>query len=186
MRPQESRFLTKEILNTRCVSLPWQTVACDSFLTAPISSATNKSVPLHRAIIDWLLRRDRREAIDSQSLVNLTMLALVQMGLNVGTVLTAGAVLKWYGMLDSMGVPIRSIQIESMLCDYGWMAMALPPIWLGLTLSKRRDPDTTDELNFAMVMTGWGIIAGWLLIFFNIVLFPWLNKLSGCCSLSID
>jgi hypothetical protein len=120
-------------------------------------------------IIDWLLRRDRKQAVDSHELVNLTILALTQIGLNVGTVLLASVMYKWYATPTNS----ESMPLHAWLCSYGWLAIGVSPVWLGVTISKRSNPNTSDTFNIGLVIVGWAIVAFWLWFAYRYVLvFP--------------
>jgi hypothetical protein len=81
---------------------------------------------------------------------NTVILALVQVGVIVFGVLTAGAAVKWYTTLIFLRPPTATI----CLAEYGALALVLPVGWLTAALRMKRRGADTDSAQWIIFSSG--------------------------------
>jgi hypothetical protein len=124
-------------------------------------------------LFDFLLHRDRDEPLDQSTLVNLSILALTQIGLNVATVLSAAVIYKWW---KELGIPMN--WATQALVDFGWQGIFIPVIWIGVTIKALQSPRVADEIRFALVWLGVAIVLFWLFATYHGVVWPFVRVFS--------
>ena len=108
---------------------------------------------------------------------NSVILALVQMAVITLGVLAAGTSVKWITMFNMYG-PRQELEL---ICDFGWLALALPIVWVALTLWEFRR-DTEDDTRKV-----WYVLAGVLLLAvliygsWHYAIAPWVRMLVSPC-----
>jgi TRAP-type C4-dicarboxylate transport system permease small subunit len=111
---------------------------------------------------------------------NLVILALIQVGAITAGVLAAGAYVKWMSELHLQG-PRGELEF---ICDFGWIALALPIAWAAVALWEFRRETEDDSRKVVVVILGWLLLA--LLIYgsWHYSVGPWLRLMTGCGGLS--
>ena len=102
---------------------------------------------------------------------NTVILALVQIGVIALGVLAAGASWKWMDQFNMCG-PLRELQF---ICDFGWIALALPLIWVTLTLWELRKESEDDTRKTILVFAGWLLLAVLIFGSWHYALSPWVR-----------
>ena len=87
---------------------------------------------------------------------NTVIVALVQVGVVVAGVLTAGACLKWFATFGLTPPPATTL-----LAEYGFLALALPVVWAAVTLRILRWRDESDEADEVKV---YAVLSGFVLL----------------------
>ena len=111
---------------------------------------------------------------------NLVILALTQIGAITAGVLAAGTSVKWITMFNMCG-PLRELEL---ICDFGWLALALPIIWVTFALWEFRKEREDDGRKTTYVLLGVLLLA--LLIFgsWHWAVGPWLRLCWGGLSVA--
>ena len=110
---------------------------------------------------------------------NLVILALVQIVVITLGVLAAGTCVKWMAQFNMVG-PSRELEL---ICDFGWLALALPIVWVTLALWEFRRETEDDTRKVWYVLAGVLLLA--LLIYgsWHYSVGPWV-RLMSCGGLS--
>jgi hypothetical protein len=85
---------------------------------------------------------------------NLVILSLAQFGVIVAAILGASAAHKWYTIFRAPEPLVCQV-----LMSYGWLALALPVIWLWLTVGVFGDQRFSDEARLGMLLAGFALLA---------------------------
>ncbi len=102
---------------------------------------------------------------------NLVILALVQMGVVTAGILAAGAYVKWMTEFHLCG-PLRELEL---ICDFGWIALALPILWSSVALWEFRRETDDDSRKMAVVLAGWLLLGLLLFASWYYSVGPWLR-----------
>ena len=111
---------------------------------------------------------------------NLVILALVQIGVVTVGILAAGVSVKWMTEFNLCG-PRGELEY---ICDFGWVALAIPVVWASVALWEFRRETEDDTRKMVLVILGWLLLA--LLIYgsWHYSVGPWLRLMTGCGGLS--
>ena len=105
---------------------------------------------------------------------NLVILALVQIIVITLGVLAAGTCWKCMTQFNMVG-PLRELEL---ICDFGWLAFALPIIWVTLALWEFRRETEDDTRKVAHILAGVLLVV--LLIYgsWHYAISPWVRMMS--------
>ena len=111
---------------------------------------------------------------------NLVILALVQIGAITAGVLAAGVSVKWMTEFNLCG-PRGELEY---ICDFGWVALAIPVVWASVALWEFRRETEDDSRKLAIALAGWLLLA--LLIYgsWHYSVWPGVRLWRGCGGLS--
>ena len=110
---------------------------------------------------------------------NLVILALVQIIVITLGVLAAGTC--WKGMTQfNMCGPLRELEL---ICDFGWLALILPIVWVTFALWEFRRETEDDTRKVAHVLAGVLLLALLICGSWHYAIAPWV-RLMGCGGLS--
>lgn len=107
---------------------------------------------------------------------NLVILALLQLGILVASVLGAGVAHKWYIELANIWGGIIPVPWPCrLLTEFGWLGLALPPAWLTVTIWLLVRPDTSARVRVGAVTAGAFLTILFLLLGWFGAARPWLE-----------
>ena len=115
------------------------------------------------------------EGMHSFTMRNLVILALVQIGVVTARVLAAGVSVKWMTTFNLVG-PRRELEF---VCDFGWIALALPTAWAAVALWEFRRETEDDSRKLVVVLAGWLLLALLIYASWHWSLCSWLRLCSG-------
>lgn len=104
---------------------------------------------------------------------NLVILALLQVGILVASVLGAGVTYKWYHN-DASGL-FAVPWLCRCLMEFGWLGLVLPPAWLMATLWLLGRPHTSMRVPLCAVAAGFLLTILFLLLGWFGAVQPWLR-----------
>ncbi len=107
---------------------------------------------------------------------NLVILALVQIIVITLGVLAAGTC--WKGMTQfNMCGPLRELEL---ICDFGWLALILPIVWVTFALWEFRRETEDDTRKVAHVLAGVLLLALLICGSWHYAIAPWVRLMRGC------
>lgn len=110
---------------------------------------------------------------------NLCVLALVQVGVVIVNVLSAGAAQRWYTELIAIGVPDITMPLPCrLLTQYGWLMILLPVGWLSGALKVLHGQDASRHATVGVVSAGLLLLAGLVMLWWFGVASPWLYRVN--------
>src|SRR5689334_10213544 len=105
---------------------------------------------------------------------NTAILALVQIGVIVAGVLGAGACHKWYTTFG-----LRTPAATALVCEYGFVALVLPVVWIVVALEALRREDA-EEFRVAAFCAGILLLVLLVVGVIHTAAQPLLRLLVGC------
>jgi hypothetical protein len=101
---------------------------------------------------------------------NAVLLAILQIGVIVGGVLSAAASRRLWESAEVV-TPLATV----FLMDFGLLALALPAAWVSMALRCRRRTDLSDGLKGVVFVSGVVLLIGLVLAVGFAVIPPWLH-----------